>query len=383
MATHSPSPAIDTASDRSGIHRVVVKIGTSTLCNSTGSPDAEYIGSLAAQIADLRGGGIECVIVSSGAIRAGLDRLTLPRLPKSTPLKQAAAAVGQGRLMQLYGEAFAPHQMEVAQILLTRDDFHERRRYLHAANTLRALLRLSVVPIVNENDTVAVDEIKVGDNDTLAAQVAGMVEADLLILLSDIDGLYTADPNSDPTAALLRQVYDIDEVVGAVTESRGAYGTGGMKTKIEAARIATRCGIPMVIAHGRRPEIVRDAIDGSAGTYFASAGSLLSARKRWLAGSKNPSGSLTIHSDAVQQVRRHGKSLLAAGVLDVTGSFAPGDLVGLLDDAGRVFAQGIVTCGDQQLRRIKGLRSSDIASEYGATPVAEVVHRDNLVLVGG
>ncbi len=365
------------------IKRIVVKIGTSTVCDAAGSPDPTFIASLAAQVDQLRAQGVEAVIVSSGAIRAGLDRLTLPHLPKSIPIKQAAAAVGQSRLMHLYAQAFTPLGMEVAQVLLTRDDFHVRRRYIHAANTLRALLRLAVVPIVNENDTVAVDEIKVGDNDTLAAQVAAMIDADLLILLSDIDGLYTADPGIDPHATLISRVDNIDKVALVATTSRGAYGTGGMRTKIEAARMATRCGIPMVIAHGRSAGILHSAIDGGAGTLFQAHEQRLSARKRWLAGAKNPVGVLIVHPEAVQQVTRHGKSLLAAGVLDVLGSFRAGELVSLNEKNGRTFAQGVASFSHERLQQIKGMRSEQIAQAIGELSGGEVIHRDDLVIVTG
>jgi glutamate 5-kinase len=325
--------------------------------------------------------GHSVILVSSGAIRAGMARLQLAGRPRTIPQKQAAAAVGQGLLMHTYSQAFDPHRLPVAQVLLTRDDLRDRARYLNARNTFAALLRSRVVPIVNENDTVAVEEIKFGDNDTLAALVASLVEADTLLLLSDVAGLYDRDPSLFPDARLIPTVEKIDR---AIEQQAGGVqttvGTGGMATKIQAAKICVRTGVRMIIAHGRHPHVIAETLAGHRGTQFLPAPQRLRSRQRWIAYGVVPTGTLTVNDGARSRLIEGGKSLLPAGVTQVSGQFVPGDLVRLADAAGHPFAQGVVNYAHTDLQKIMGHRTADIAALLGHKPADEVVHRDNLVL---
>ncbi len=359
----------------------MVKVGTSTLNRQGGPPDKDYILSLADQIAALGDAGHSVILVSSGAIRAGMARLGLTGRPRSIPQKQAAAAVGQGLLMQSYADAFAAHGMTVGQVLLTRDDLRDRSRYLNARNTLAALLRAHVIPIINENDTVAVEEIKFGDNDTLAALVSSLVEADVLLLLSDVAGLFSSDPTQSPTAQLIPIVDTIDSLIeGLAGGTQSALGTGGMTTKIQAARICVRTGTRMVIADGRRPDVLREAFAGECGTQFMPVPSPLRSRQRWIAYGLAPQGTVGVNDGAKARLVEEGKSLLPAGVVAVSGHFGPGDLVALADAQGQPFAQGFVNYSHDDLAKIMGRRSADIAGLLGSKPHDEVIHRDNLVL---
>jgi glutamate 5-kinase len=321
------------------------------------------------------------VLVSSGAIRAGMARLNLAGRPRTIPQKQAAAAIGQGRLMHTYAEAFDVQGIPVAQILLTRDDFRDRLRYLNARNTFTALLRAKAVPIVNENDTVAVDEIKFGDNDTLAALVASLIEADALLLLSDVDGLYDRDPTQFAEARRIPVVETIDAAVEHLGgDVRTTVGTGGMATKIQAAKICAASGVRMTIANGRRPNVLADALAGQCGTLFLPKNAPLRPRQRWIAYGTVPKGTVTINEGAHQMLVEEGKSLLPAGVTHVSGRFQPGELVRLIDPRGRPFAQGFVNYAYDALTRIMGRRTDEIATLLGSKPADEVIHRDNLVL---
>lgn len=363
------------------IKRLVIKVGTSTLTRGGGPPDTAYIADLAAQIAAQQALGRSVVLVSSGAIRAGMDRLCLPGRPRSIPQKQAAAAVGQGLLMHTYAQAFAAHEIPVAQILLTRDDLRDRTRYLNARNTLDALLGHRVVPIVNENDTVAVEEIKFGDNDTLAALVASLIGADALLLLSDVAGLFDRDPTQFPDAQLIPVVETIDRA----TEQRAGgvqtgMGTGGMTTKIQAAKICANTDVRMFIADGRRPHVVSDALEGRCGTRFVPKSTPLRSRQRWIAYGVLPRGTVTVNDGAYQSLLGDGSSLLPAGVTHVSGHFEAGDLVRLADGGGHTFAQGFVNYGHAALTKIMGCRTDDILPLLGAKVSDEVIHRDNLVL---
>lgn len=310
-----------------------------------------------------------------------MARLGLSGRPRSIPQKQAAAAVGQGLLMQSYADAFALHGLTVGQLLLTRDDLRDRTRYLNARNTLTALLRAHVIPIINENDTVAVEEIKFGDNDTLAALVSSLVEADTLLLLSDVAGLYSSDPSQSPSAELIPIIETIDAVIaGLAGGPRSVLGTGGMTTKIQAARICVRTGTRMVIADGRRPDVLQDAFAGMCGTQFMPVPAPLRSRQRWIAYGLEPLGSVGVNEGARVRLVREGKSLLPAGVVAVSGSFGPGDLVALADADGQAFAQGFVNYSSADLAKIMGRRSVEIAALLGNKPHDEVIHRDNLVL---
>ena len=363
------------------IKKLVIKVGSGTVTQSGGPPDTAYLASLAAQIAAQQALGRSVVLVSSGAIPAGMDRLKLKGRPRSIPQKQAAAAIGQGLLMHAYAEAFAAHDIPVAQVLLTRDDLRDRTRYLNARNTFDALLGHNVVPIVNENDTVAVDEIKFGDNDTLGALVASLIEADTLLLLSDIAGLYTRDPTQYADAELISVVETIDR---AIEQSAGGaqttMGTGGMTTKIQAAKICANTGVRMFIADGRRANVVADALEGRCGTQFLPKSTRLRSRQRWIAYGVLPKGTVTVNDGAKQHLVEGGKSLLPAGVTHVSGHFEAGNLVRLTDAHGHAFAQGFVNYGHAELAKIMGCRTDEILLLLGTNAGDEVIHRDNLVL---
>ena len=365
--------------------RLVVKVGTSTLTNAQGRIDRAFIADLTTQLAQQRAAGQDVVLVTSGAIRAGKDALHNPQSkthnPMSLPYKQAAAAIGQGLLMHTYTEAFAWWDVIVAQVLLTRDDLSDRNRFLNAQNTLRALLDLGVVPIINENDTVAVDEIKFGDNDTLAALVATLVDADLLLILSDVEGLY-ARPDVDATH--ISVVPHIDAAISALGgEATSGVGTGGMRTKIEAARIATSAGIRTVIARGRRERVIADVTEGrEVGTTFLprTGSERLPARKRWIAHGARVRGRVTVNARARERLLHNGVSLLAVGIVSVEGTFGSGDLIAIQDEAGQVFARGLSNYADGEIRRVLGLRSEHFEAALGYRGCEEIIHRDNFVL---
>ncbi|HVK03912.1 MAG TPA: glutamate 5-kinase [Armatimonadaceae bacterium] len=369
--------------------RVVVKIGTSTLTDPrTGGPDRVFLNSLAAQIAQERERGRQVVLVTSGAIRAGMARLGLEERPRTIPGKQAAASVGQGVLMSLYGDIFANYGIAVGQVLLTRDDLHVRSRYVNARNTFEALFANGALPIVNENDTVAVDEIKVGDNDTLAALVTLLIDGDALLLLSDVNGLYNADPAEFPDARLLARVEKLDDAVMAMAGGAGTPGgTGGMRTKLNAARIATGSGACLWIANGRRPHVLADCIAGTegCGTFFAPSTRRVPARKRWLAwGAGEPRGTLVVNVCARRVLEEEGRSLLPVGVVGVEGEFAEGDLVAVREETtGEVFARGLSRYGASEARRIAGCPTPRLPELLGREPVPypELIHRDQLALL--
>lgn len=361
------------------INRVVIKVGTSTLTDSSGRIDHGYIRSLTEQIAGQVSAGIHCVLVTSGAIRAGSERLMLQTRPKTIPEKQAAAAVGQGLLLHTYTELFAESGVTAAQVLLTRDDFKDRTRYLNARNTLNKLLDLGCVPIINENDTVAVEEIKFGDNDTLAAMVSAALGADLLVLLSDVAGLYDRDPKL-PGAKLISEVAEITPEVRAMAGgTSGDAGTGGMRTKVQAGEIAVNSGADMVIANGREPSVIEKAVAGEpVGTRFLARKGL-THKKRWIAFASPVRGTIIINEGASKMVLEGGKSLLPAGITDVTGHFSAGDLVNVADEFGHNVARGFVNYSADEIRRIMGLKTSEIETTLGYKDFDEVIHRDNLV----
>ncbi|MDR3707553.1 MAG: glutamate 5-kinase [Capsulimonadaceae bacterium] len=363
--------------------RIVIKIGSSTITRGSGPPDSSYIAELGAQVAAQVRLGRAVVIVTSGAIAAGMDKLGLAGRPRTIPQKQAAAAVGQGLLMHEYAHAFGAHGLAVAQVLLTREDLQDRGRYVNASNTLNALLRLGAIPIINENDTIAVEEIKFGDNDTLAALVGTLADADAVLLLSDVDGLYTANPAQDPDARLIPVVDRIDRGIERLAGGAGSsVGTGGMRTKLQAAKICASSGIALIIANGSRPNVVTDALAGKCGTWFTAAvDHPLRSRKRWIAFGGAPKGHLVVNEGARAQLVRGGKSLLAAGIVAVEGEFACGDLVDVASVDGAAFAQGLVSYDSASIARIQGRRSSEIARILGEKTADEVVHRDNLVLL--
>ena len=362
--------------------RVVVKVGSGLITTPSAGADQGRIDALADEIADAREAH-EVVLVSSGAIVTGMARLALSERPQSIPEKQAAAAVGQSALMWHYEAAFKRHGIAVGQILLTAEDIADRARYLNARNTLQALLRFGVLPVVNENDTVAVEEIKVGDNDTLSALVASLIDADLLVLLTDVDGLYTGDPRVDAAARKLDVVEAItDDVRRLVWDRADRISVGGMASKLAAAQKAAASGIPMVIASGRQPGALARLLAGEAvGTYFAPKASRLTARKRWIAFAVPPQGRLTVDAGARRALSEQNKSLLPSGVVDVEGDFAAGEIVAIVTAGGKEFARGLVNFDATECRKIRGAKTREIEERLGYRSFDEVVHRDNLVVL--
>ena len=368
------------------VRRLVVKVGTGQITTGSTGPDRRRIAALAADIAGARAdGGRDVVLVTSGAIATGMARLALPERPRSMPEKQAAAAVGQSTLMRHYEAAFKRHGIGVGQVLLTAQDISDRARYLNARNTLRALLRFGVVPIVNENDTVAVEEIKVGDNDNLSALVASLIDADLLVLLTDVDGLYTGNPAVDQDARLLDTVEAVtDEITSLAWAGSGTGAVGGMATKLQAAQKAAAAGVPMIIANGRADGVLGRLLRGEAlGTYFAPKADRLGARKRWIAFAVPPQGRLMVDDGAVRALTQDGKSLLPSGVVGVEGDFAAGAVVAVAGqvEGGREFARGLVNFDAPEVRRILGAKTREIEQRLGYKSFDEVIHRDNLVIL--
>jgi glutamate 5-kinase len=363
--------------------RIVVKVGTSTLTGRDGRVDRAWLADLARQTAVLRGLGAEVLVVSSGAIAAGVEALGLHGRPSGLTALQAAAAVGQVHLIGTYSEVMASVDIPVAQVLLTRHDTGHRQAYVFACRTLDRLLEMNVVPVVNENDTTAVEEIRFGDNDTLAALVGVMVRADLVVLLTDIEGLYDHDPGRDERAVLFEHIEELtDEVLAAAGGSGSEYGTGGMSTKLEAARILMKAGIPMVICDGRRPDVLVDAFEGEpVGTYFAGGEGEIEARKLWIAFARHPQGAVIVDAGARDALCLRGTSLLPAGVVGVEGDFSVGDAVMIVDEAGTELARGLTDVSSDDLERIKGHTSARIATLAPDLAVKEVVHRDRLVIL--
>ena len=365
--------------------RLVIKVGTRLLAHSTGRLNPDYIESLVNQVAGLHRQGKEVILVSSGAIGAGMGRLQMERRPGSIPEKQAAAAVGQGLLVQIYEKLFSEHGVTVAQVLVTRTDLVSRRRYINARNTIYCLLKWGVVPIINENDTVSVEEIKFGDNDQLSALVAGLIDARLLIILTSIDGFYSGNPRKDPNARLIPVVNEITPRLKSWAGlSNDDLATGGMVTKLQAAEIATNSGVGVYIADGTAPDILNRIISGEqVGTYFLPRKRYLSHRKRWIAYGQVVKGSVTVDNGAKRALCRQGKSLLPVGVISVDGSFKTGDLVKVLDLEGRELGRGLTNFSSTELSRIKTHASGEIPAILGgADEPEEVIHRDNLVIYG-
>lgn len=362
---------------------IVIKIGSSTVTGADGRVDVGYLASLADQVVRVREGGDRVVIVSSGAIAAGIEALGMESRPQDMPTLQATAAVGQVALLEAYRRIFGERDTHVAQVLVTRHDVAHRQQYVNACQTLERLLDLGIVPVVNENDTTAVEEIRFGDNDHLAALIGMMVKADLVILLTDIEGLYSADPRSDGSARLIDRIDELTEDHFASAGGPGSrVGSGGMATKLEAARVLMKAGIPLVVCSGARPDVVLEVVSGEAvGTLFAAGPAAVKGRKLWLAYAGQPRGSVTIDDGARDALCLGGKSLLPAGVIDVTGSFVVGDAIALEDASGRVVARGLAGMSADDLRKTKGLKSAEIVDVLPGWNGAEVVHRDRLVVL--
>jgi len=365
-------------------HTVVVKVGTNVLADATGRLDRRRIQDLADQLYRLRSGGRKVALVTSGAIGAGVGKLGLGKRPAHLPHLQACAAVGQSALMQTYQECLDTYGIPTAQILLTAGDFDNRVRYLNVRNTIRTLFEYGALPIINENDTVSVAEIKFGDNDHLAALVTNLLRAPLLVLLTNVDGLYTDDPRTNPDAKLLTTVPVIDAAVtglGAATKS--VLGTGGMRSKLRAARLATAAGEAVIIANGSSDRIL-DRIFAAepVGTLFLPHGDDIPAWKRWLGLTARPRGTLRIDAGAVRAIVNQGKSLLPVGVLTVEGEFGKGDVVAICDAAGVEIGRGLSNYSSVEAGRLCGKSTEQIVKLLGRVPYPELVHRDNLVVVG-
>ncbi len=362
---------------------VVVKVGTNVLADASGKLDAVRIQSLADQIHRARAAGWRVVLVSSGAIGAGVGQLKLSARPTDLPHLQACAAVGQTALMQLYQTALVPHAITPAQILLIASDFDHRTRYLNVRNTIHTLFEYGCLPVINENDTVSVAEIKFGDNDHLAAMVANLLQAPLLVLLTNVDGLFTADPRSDPTAIPVRTVPHIDRsVTDLAQETKSTLGTGGMRSKLKAARLATAAGVAVVMANGSRDRVLDEVLNGEpVGTLFLPHGGSVPALKRWIGYTARPKGVLTLDAGAVRAVAENGKSLLPVGVRGVAGNFGKGDLVTLADANEVEVARGLSNYSAADAARIAGLDSAQVVGVLGEVPYVEMVHRDNLVVM--
>ena len=363
--------------------RIVVKVGSSSLTHPNGHVNLHQIEQLVRQLADLANMGKEVLLVSSGAVGAGLGPLGFKEKPRDLTLKQAAASVGQGVLLHMYERFFAEYGHTVGQVLLTREDSTARHRYINLRNTLLALLKLGVIPIINENDVVTIDEFKIGDNDTLSANVAAIVEADLLIILSDIDGLYTANPQTHPEAEIIPEVEEITQHIYDISGGAGSsLGTGGMYTKIQAAHIASNSGLHMVIASGEDPSVLRRIVNGEmVGTHFWPVDEHPNRKKHWIAFGKRLHGSIEVDSGCAKALLEKGSSLLPAGVKTVQGPFSEGETVSIIYD-GREIARGLVNYNSQDIDIIKGHKTSELETllQVGAS-YKEVIHRDNLVVL--
>jgi glutamate 5-kinase len=365
------------------IKRVVIKIGSTVLTNHRGDLDLKIFVGLCEQISRLKEKGIEIAIVSSGAIAAGTKQLGLSERPKTMPQKQAAAAIGQTRLMWNYERFFAEYHEKVAQVLLTHTDLSDRTRFLNARNTLVTLFTYGIIPVINENDSVAVEEIRFGDNDNLSALITNLVEADLLVILSDIDGLYDSDPYENKNARLISIVEKIDgKIENLAADTKSKVGIGGMVTKIQAAKKVAIFGVPTIIAHGKKAGILDAIFQGEeAGTLFLPSKEKLTSRKHWIAFTLKPKGTIVVDKGARDAIVQKGKSLLPSGLYSVKGNFSAGDLVKCVDEEGVEFARGLVNYNSTEVVQIKGLKTHEVKKKLGPDACDEVIHRDNLVVM--
>lgn len=366
--------------DLKGCRRVVIKVGTSTLTHQNGRLNLQRIDRLVRQMADLHNREIDVLLVSSGAIGVGANRMGFKKVPDTLPQKQALAAIGQGTLLHLYEKLFAEYQTNAAQVLLTRDDFNERIRYLNAVNALLAILDMKVIPIINENDTVVVEEIKFGDNDTLSALVAAIVDADLLLILSDVDGLYDCDPHKFSNARLLSSIDEITEEMEESSRTRGSiFSSGGMFTKLRAARMCMAAGVPMLIANSDMEDVISRALAGEEiGSLFIPREERLPGRKKWIAFGTVPQGVLVVDEGAEKALLNKGKSLLPSGIADIKGDFGRGTVVSVINRHEREIARGLVNYSSDEIRLIAGEKSSSIEAILGEKDYDEVIHRNNL-----
>ncbi|MDJ0877248.1 MAG: glutamate 5-kinase [Halieaceae bacterium] len=375
MSPEVPRPTVRDA------RRWVIKVGSALLTDDGRGLDQQMIAELAAGMAGLREAGREVVLVSSGAVAAGMLRLGWDDRPHELHKLQAAAAVGQMGLVQRYESAFQDYDLHTAQVLLDHDDISARDRYLNARSTLTTLLDLGVIPVVNENDTVVTDEIRFGDNDTLAAMVANLIDADVLLILTDQEGLYSADPRNNPAAELISEAAAADEGLEAMAGSGGRLGRGGMLTKVRAARLAARSGTQTIIAHGKTEQVMQRLAEGEGlGTLLTAGQAPVAARKQWLAGLVQSTGTLVLDDGAVDVLLKSGRSLLPVGVKAANGDFVRGDMVICVDGDGREIARGLVNYNIDETRRILGQASGLIEELLGYQGDPELIHRDNLVL---
>jgi len=365
------------------VKRVVVKIGSGVLTDGDGALDAAVIGRICDDLAELRRKGLQVVLVSSGAIAAGRSVLGLPDKPRTIPQKQATAAVGQTRLMRAYEEALAPHGIIASQVLLTSEDLASRQRFLNARATLDTLLELGALPIINENDTVVVDEIKFGDNDNLSALVTNVAEAQLLVIMTDVEGFFSADPRTNPDARLVPLVKQITrDLERAAGGSGSTVGTGGMATKLAAAKKAGKNGAPTIMVPGKRPGVVVAALGGAeVGTLFLPSGEGLNRRKHWIAFTLRPAGKIVVDDGARDALQKKGRSLLPSGIVRVEGKFERGACVRICDQQGKEFSRGLSDYSAADMVRLAGCKSSEIEQILGYYYSDVVVHRDNLVLL--
>lgn len=364
--------------------RIVVKVGSSTITYPNGKRNFSQIDRLARELSDLQNQGKEMILVSSGAVAVGVDRLGLPEKPKTVPGKQAAAAVGQGVLMHTYEQIFADYGQTVAQVLITKTEAVDRHHYTNTRNTFMELLKQRVIPVVNENDVVALDELKIGDNDNMSALVAGIIDADLVIILSDIDGLYTANPQTHPDAKLVPVVHEITPEVEASAGGAGSTrGTGGMATKIQAAKAAVSSGIDLIICSGTEKNAISRILQGeNIGTLFISKENHLQFRKRWLAFGARIKGSIKVDAGCAHAVKKQGGcSILPIGITAVAGTFEAGNTISVLDAEGHELARGLSHYSSDELELLKGCRSSEIEERIGHKAYDEVIHRDDLVIL--
>ncbi|MCZ6685212.1 MAG: glutamate 5-kinase [Candidatus Dadabacteria bacterium] len=367
----------------SKVNRVIVKIGSSVLTDKDGSLSESIFEKLAREISKIRDKNIEVIVVSSGAIASGMKKLGITKRPKEISMKQAIAASGQSTLIWHYERAFSAFNQNVAQILLTLDGFLDRKRFLNARKTLITLLAMGIIPIVNENDTVAVEEIMLGDNDNLAAHITSLIEADLLIMLTDIEGLYNKDPRNNEDAELISLIERIgEEIENTAGDTFGRTTIGGMKTKIEAAKKAAAFGVPTIIANGKNGSVLEDIFDGKeVGTLFLPSEESLSGRKHWIAFTLKSAGEIVIDDGAKKAITSSGKSLLPSGIKEVKGNFGVGESVTCVDENGTQVARGLTSYSSQDIRKIMGSKTSDIEGILGYKYSDEVIHRDDLAVI--
>ena len=363
--------------------RIVLKIGTSSLSFPNGMLDFNRIERLVRAVSNIHNSGREVILVTSGAVGAGMMKLGLKIKPTIIPEKQAVAAVGQGLLMHIYEKLFSEYAKTVAQVLLTRSDTQEQTKCLNSRSTLLSLLRMNVIPIINENDAVSIDELKIGDNDNLSAMVAVLVEADLLLIMSDVDGLYTANPAKNPTATLISEVKTITAAIETSAGGTGTVGgTGGMRTKIQAAKIAVSAGVAVIIANSRDNNSIEAILDGqSVGTLFSPKKTRLQFRKKWLSFGKAASGKIFVDHGCGTAIVKNGSSLLPVGIIDIKGDFSGGQVVSVISSDNQEIARGLVNYSSVELQKIKGKKIQQIAAILGGLDYHEAIHRDNMVVI--